>query len=114
MPSVGGVWIFSFTAHLFCQAEIFPDYRKLGIQLCLNTIFDCATCHMIILLKCGKYLVNYWQMFIHLINKNWVFSIQIQIIYLASFGLIYLDLGFRIYKWPEVRFCWKKKLPLTL
>ena len=38
---------------------------------------------------------------------------QIKIIYLATFGMIFLDFVFRKYKWSKVEFSWKE-WPLTL
>ena len=42
-----------------------------------------------------------------LINK-WAFSMQIEIIYLATSGMIFLDFVFRRCKSSEFKFCWRE------
>ena len=61
--------------------------------------------------KIGK-SANWWRIFILLINE-WAFSMQIKIIYLATFGMIFHDFVFRRYEWSNVEFCWNKR-PFTL
>ena len=79
---------------------------KLDVLPCRNiSYFDHVACHVIIVSKFNK-SANWWWIFSLLISK-WAFSMQIEIIYLATSGMIFLDLVFREYKWSKVEFCWK-------
>ena len=61
--------------------------------LALTYYLDHVTFYVIILLNFGQ-SANRWRTFGLLINK-WAFSMQIEIIYLSTFGMIFLDLVFK-------------------
>ena len=83
-----------------------PKLEHLTSCLALTYYFHHVACHVIIVSKFNK-SANWWRIISLLISK-WAFSMQIEIIYLATSGMIFLDFVFRRYKWSKVEFCWKK------
>ena len=65
-------------------------------------------CHVIILIKFGK--LAYWWRIVSLLINKWAFLMQIEIIYLTTSGMIFLNFVFRRNKWSKVEFCWKNDL----
>ena len=67
--------------------------------------FGQVACHVIVASKFNK-SVNWLRIFSLLISK-WAFSMQIEIVYLATSRMLFLDyFVFRRYKWSKVEF-WK-------